>query len=88
MVKKYLFLDLILITSSLFITAAAGAQADITAASDKYAAVQSLKAYLSDLADCLAVKAPLVEELQESLDAAREEAAAGIRQQQQVGYYA
>lgn len=58
-------------------------QADIAAASEKYAAVQSLKAYLSDLADCLAAKAPLVEELQDSLEQAREEAAAALRQQQQ-----
>lgn len=65
-------------------TAAAPPQANIASTSEKYAAVQSLKAYLSDLADCLAAKAPLVEELQDSLEQARESAAAALRQQQQV----
>jgi HEAT repeat protein len=59
-------------------------QADILAAGEKYAAVQTLKAYLADLAECLAAKAPLVEELQDALDSAREEAAASLQQQQQV----
>eukprot|EP00775_Hariotina_reticulata_P001896 gene1896-2230_t len=59
-------------------------RADILAAGEKYAAVQALKSYLADLAECLAAKAVLVEELQDALSTAREEAAAALRQQQQV----
>ncbi|KAF8061109.1 TOC34 [Scenedesmus sp. PABB004] len=58
-------------------------RADIAASGERYAAVQGLKAYLADLADCLASKAPLVEELQDSLLAAAEDAAqAAMRQEQ------
>jgi hypothetical protein len=60
-------------------------QADIASTGDKYAAVQGLKAYLADLAECLEFKAPLVEEMQDSLQQAREETAAALRQQAQVG---
>jgi hypothetical protein len=63
-------------------------QADIASTGDKYAAVQGLKAYLADLAECLEFKAPLVEEMQDSLHSAREEAAAALRQQEQVGWMA
>jgi hypothetical protein len=45
-----------------------------------------LKAYLADLAECLEHKAVLIEEMQDSLQQAREEAAAAAWQQEQVGF--
>jgi ribosomal 50S subunit-associated protein YjgA (DUF615 family) len=61
-------------------------QADIEAAGRRFADVQSLKAYLADLADCLYTKAPIVEELADALAAAREEAAEAMRTQQRVRF--
>ena len=59
-------------------------QEDIKRTGDKYGFVQEIKGYISDLCDCLADKAALVEELEDQLQEFREERAEGDKARLQV----
>ena len=52
-----------------------GIEGDMKKASERYVAMQKVRAYVADLCDCLADKSPMVEALEDSLAELREDRA-------------